>query len=238
VHALILLRRDRGKSANTINGEVALLSHMFTWANKLKLTAHHPVKGIGYLKTPRKERYLFHEEIPHLLKVCDGDLRDMAVCALGTGMRASEILGLDRNSVNMKDRVVILTDTKNGDRRIVPLPPQVVDMLTHRPTPLREIFPGWTLGRLERAFTRAVRRAKLTGVTFHTLRHTFASHAVMNGVDLYTLAQILGHHDLSMVRRYAHLAPAHLQAATNKTASAIFAADVPQEVPQAEKKSA
>jgi hypothetical protein len=71
------------------------------------------------------------------------------------------------------------------------------------------------------------------GETFHTLRHTFASHAVMSGIDLYTLAKILGHRDLSMVQRYAHLAPSHLKAATNQAAATIFADNVPRQVPQA-----
>jgi integrase len=146
-------------------------------------------------------------------------------------MRASEVLSLDREHVNLGQGVAILPDTKNGDRRIVPLPPEVVETLQRRPMPLREIFPGWTLGRLEKAFTRAVRGAGLQSVSFHTSRHTFASYAVMAGVDLYTLAKILGHRDVKIVQRYAHLAPAHLQADTNQTASAIFAADMPQKLP-------
>jgi integrase len=76
------------------------------------------------------ERYLSHEEIQHLLNTCTGDVYDMALLALGTGMRASEVLGLERERVNMKDGVAILLDTKNGDRRIVPLPQRVIDMLT------------------------------------------------------------------------------------------------------------
>jgi len=206
---------------------------MFTWVNKLKLTTNHPCRGVAMLKANRKERYLSREEIQQLLSVADGDLHDMAMVALGTGMQASEVLSLDREHVNLGQGVAILPDTKNGDRRIVPLPPEVVEMLQRRPIPLREIFPGGTLSRLEKAFTRAVRGAGLQSVSFHTSRLTFASYAVMAGVDLYTLAKILGHRDVKMVQRYTHLAPAHLQAATNQTASAIFAADMPQKLPHA-----
>ena len=205
---------------------------MFTWANKLKLTTRHPVKGIGYLKTSRRERYLSHEEVHRLLNACTGDLRDMAVLALGTGMRASEVLGLDRDHVDMKNQVAKLVDTKNGDCRLVSLPPIVMEMLSNRPAPLRQVFPGWTIDQLSWHFGRAVRRAELSRVTFHVLRHTFASHAVMAGVDLYTLAKLLGHRTISMVQWYAHLAPAHLQAATNRAAGAVFAADMPHQVPQ------
>jgi integrase len=155
----------------------------------------------------------------------------MALVALGTGMRASEVLGLDREAIDTKNRVVVLGDTKNGDRRIVPLPAQVLDMLASRPTPLRELFPGWPQQKLVRQFQRAAQTAGLKGVTFHTLRHTFASHAAMNGVDLHTLAKLLGHRTLNMVQRYAHLATSHLQAATDRGAMAIFAEHVPQGVP-------
>jgi integrase len=230
VHAFILSRKDRGKSAATINVEVGHLSHMFTWANKLKLTAHHPVRGVGYLKASRKDRYLTRDEIDRLLAVCRRNLRDMVILALGTGMRASEVLSLDREQVDLKRQVVILPDTKNGDRRIVPLPPEVVTMFQRRPTPLGRWFAGG-LGNLEKGFLRAVRRANLSGVSFHTLRHTFASHAVMAGVDLYTLAKLLGHRTLQMTQRYAHLAPAHLHAATEQATRSIFAEDVPQQVP-------
>ncbi len=146
----------------------------------------------------------------------------MVVLALGTGMRASEVLSLDRDHVNLTPAVAILPDTKNHDRRVVPLPPHVVETLQLRPTPLRELFPGWVLDRLERNFARTACTAGLSGVTFHTLRHTFASHAVMAGVDLYTLAKLLGHRNLDMVQRYGHLAPAHLHAAVTSAARAIF----------------
>ena len=145
----------------------------------------------------------------------------MIIVALGTGMRASEVLVLDRDQLDIKNAMVKLKDSKNGDRRLVPLPPHVISTLQQRPAPLRELFPGWSLDKLMHTTQRVVRQTGLLGVTFHTLRHTFASHAVMAGVDLYTLAKLLGHRDLAQVQRYAHLAPAHLQAATNRAGAAI-----------------
>jgi len=156
----------------------------------------------------------------------------MVIVALGTGMRASEVLGLDRDQLDLKNTRVKLKDSKNGDRRLVPLPPQVVNVLQRRPVPLRELFSGWSLDKLMRNVQRATKRAGLHGVTFHTLRHTFASHAVMaGGIDLFTLAKLLGHRDLAQVQRYAHLAPAHLQAATNQVATAIFEDQMPRPMP-------
>jgi integrase len=234
VHSFIVRRKDQGKTGATINAEINHLAHIFTWGNKLKLTTHHPVKGIARLKANQKERYLSREEISVLFSATSGDVYDMIVVALGTGMRATEVLSLDREHVNLKQGVAILPDTKNGERRAVPLPSEVIETLQCRPAPLQRYFPDWNLYKLTRAMREAADGVGMLDVTFHTLRHTFASYAVMSGVDLHTLAKILGLRDLSMVQRYAHLAPSHLQAATAQAATAIFAGNVPPQVPHRE----
>lgn len=231
VSRFVVQRKEQGRSPYTINSEVAHLSHLFTWAGKLGLVAFHPVKGIGYLRVKPKERYLSREEIRLLLDTCTGNLCDLIILSLGTGMRATEVLTLDREHTNLKHGVATLVDTKNGDRRLVPLPSDVVTMLQHRPVPIREWFPGWNLERLVRAMGRAVQQAALPDVTFHTLRHTFASHAVMNGIDLFTVGKLLGHKTIQQTQRYAHLAPDHMRSAVEQTARILFAADVPREVP-------
>jgi len=75
---------------------------MFTGATKHGLVSRHPVKGGEYLKVKPRERYLTPQEIHTLLNVCTGDLRDMVIIAMGTGMRASEVLGLNRDHVDLK----------------------------------------------------------------------------------------------------------------------------------------
>jgi integrase len=104
-------------------------------------------------------------------------------------------------------------------------------MFRSRLTPLHEWFPGWSLPRLIAAFPKVATAAGLVNVTFHTLRHTFASHAVRAGVDLLTLARLLGHKDVKHTQRYAHLAPDYLRQASTLAAQAIFAMNMPPEVP-------
>ena len=106
-------------------------------------------------------------------------------------------------------------------------------MLQQRPVSIHKWFPKWNLGRLTHAFVTVARKIGLaaTGVSFHTLRHTFASHAVQNGIDLFTVGKLLGHKTIQQTQRYAHLAPDHMRSAVEQTARALFAPDVPREVP-------
>jgi site-specific recombinase XerD len=74
---------------------------------------------------------------------------------------------------------------------------------------------------------RVIQQAGLQGVTFYMLRPSFASHAIMNGVDLFTVGKLLGHKTIRQTQRYAHLAPDHMRNTVEQTARALFAPDVP-----------
>jgi site-specific recombinase XerD len=72
------------------------------------------------------------------------------------------------------------------------------------------------INSIKRSFATACNKAKIFDLTFHDLRHTFASHLVMAGVDLTTVSRLMGHKSLTMTLRYSHLAPNHLENAVNK----------------------
>jgi integrase len=130
-------------------------------------------------------------------------------------MRKEEILSLQwEKHIDLKHNFVLLDQTKNGDRREIPINGTVRDALTGlmRRLDSPHVFvdaEGKRYKDLKRSFHTACRRAGIKDFRFHDLRHTFASHLVMAGIDITTVKDLLGHKTLTMTLRYAHLAPSH-----------------------------
>ena len=166
-------------------------------------------------------RYLTPEEMDRLLAVCPPHLKPIVITGLHTGMRKSEIVNLRWDQVNLEERFLLLPYTKNGDQRGIPLTPTMVDLLRtiqaeqHQAAlPSPWVFPNSKTGKpyrpdFDSAWYRALRRAEIEDFRFHDLRHTTASYLRMAGVDLLTIQEILGHRDIKMTARYAHVAPTH-----------------------------
>jgi integrase len=128
-------------------------------------------------------------------------------------MRLNEILTLKWNQVQIAsviDPYIELAVTKNNKKRFVPLNENMVDSLSNLPRGESQYvflgLHGQQLKDIRKPFQDACTRAGIHGFRFHDCRHTFASHFLMNGGDLLTLKEILGHSSLDMVQRYSHLA--------------------------------
>lgn len=153
--------------------------------------------------------------------------------ALNTGLRKGEIFNLEWRDVDLVGaQLTVRGDgAKSGQTRYVPLNTEAVQVLKDWQTAnhvdnVKLIFPGRTdsadgkLDDVKKAWLPIVKAAKLPGFRFHDLRHSFASKLVKAGVDLNTVRELLGHADLKMTLRYAHLAPEHKAAAVAKLISA------------------
>ena len=154
--------------------------------------------------------WLSEEEEARLLAACRASrapwLLPIVTTAMETGMRLGEVLGLTWEQIDLGRGVLRLERTKSGRRREIPVRQAVYDLLAAMPEPRQGRV--WPVGSIRTAFERAVAEATLDApITFHDLRHHFASWFVMRGGRLEALQQILGHATLAMTMRYAHLAP-------------------------------
>ena len=153
-------------------------------------------------------------------------LTPMVLVALNTGMRRGELFGLQWQHVNLAGKLLTITagNAKSRKARHLPLNTEALDVLTRwqrQGEGAGLVFPSAGGGRMDNINTSwggIVADAKLADFRFHDLRHTFASKLVMAGVDLNAVRELLGHADIAMTLRYAHLAPGKLAEAVAKLA--------------------
>ena len=150
-------------------------------------------------------------------------LYEMALISLYCGLRAGEIFNLMSIDINFKTNLITIRDPKNTKNRHIPMTKSVHEMLKRRITSLAlsnndYVFHNPKNEKLKEPSDHFARKVEEVGfnkniddprqkVVFHTLRHTYASWLVQAGVDLYTVKELLGHSDIKMTMRYAHLAP-------------------------------
>ena len=186
-----------------------------------------PAAGVTKQRESVKEfEWLTEDEAERLVDACAGHLKLIISVALHTGMRRGELLGLAWGDVDFEQGLITVRNTKNGDTRHIPMTERVrLTLERHRRYGKRIVdgkmcpyvfsaASGEPLKTFRNGLNAAVERAGINKhIRPHDLRHTFASHLVMKGVDLRTVAKLGGWRDIQMVMRYAHLAPDHLKGA-------------------------
>ena len=205
------------------NKIVTILKHMFTKALEWDMIDKATLEKIRKVKLLKGEikrlRYLSEEEAERLVFNCEPYLKPIVITALNTGMRRGEIFGLTWDRVDLKNRIILLDKTKNGERREIPINDTLLQALSgivrrldcnyvfYNPNTLKPF------DNIKRSFASALRKSHILDFHFHDLRHTFASRLVMAGVDLITVKELLGHKDIKMTLRYSHLSQAHVRQA-------------------------
>ena len=208
-----------------INKVLGVLKAMFTKAvdwEMVELETLKRVRKVKQLPETGRLRYLeSKEQCQALINACDSHLRPVVITALNTGLRKGNILSLKWASVDLRNGFILIPKTKNNERLEVPINETLRATLEGLP---RRIDGGYVFydpktdkpyKDVKRSFGSALGRAKIADFHFHDLRHTFASHLVMAGVDLTSVKELLGHKDIKMTLRYAHLAPSHKVKAVN-----------------------
>ncbi len=223
--------RAEGKAENTIRLELLLLHHFFGIARKEwgMESLDNPVAKISLPKgSNTRERRLQPKEFEYLTSALRASSQPIAEpitkFAILTAMRQGEILGLHWDAIDFKKRTAFLSDTKNGDSRIVPLSTKAIEVLKEmaRPVAGAKVF-NISQDCLTKAFARSCKagRAKylqdceeagdtpipgfLEDLRFHDLRHEATSRLFEMGLEIMEVASVSGHKSLAMLKRYTHL---------------------------------
>ena len=211
--------RKKDVSFATVNREIATLKTMFNKAIEWGNLDNNPAKNVKFFKEDNARlRHLEKAEILKLIACCSSYLRPIVILALNTGMRKGEILGLKWRDIDFKRGIIYLLNTKNGEKREVPLNDfakrTLIQVRRHPDSPY--VFckkDGNPYKDIRKSFFTSLQKAGIMNFKFHDLRHSFASQLVMAGIDLNTVRELLGHKDIRMTLRYAHLSLGHKQKA-------------------------
>ena len=160
----------------------------------------------GYMRYPDLEEVAYADH-----------LEPMITISLNTGLRRGELFSLHWPEVNFQKRVlsVASSSSKTGQVRHIPLNEASFDVLTDwkkQSVNKGLVFPGKNGGKFDNvnsSWKKLLSMANISDFRWHDMRHDFASQLVMNGIDLNTVRELLGHSDIKMTLRYAHLAPEH-----------------------------
>ncbi len=210
------------------NRALPVLSVMMKEAElrELRPQGLNPCSGMRRYRMKPRERFLSAEELKRLGFVLDHTEDVMAAAAirllLFTGARSSEITGLKWEWI--RGSRALLPDSKTGPKTIQ-LPPPARAVLNALPRKGEFVFPnkknGGPMRDLGPRWCKLRGLAGLDDVRIHDCRHTFASHAVMSGLDLYTVGRLLGHADTGSTERYAHLADEHVREAAGRISGIV-----------------
>lgn len=148
----------------------------------------------------------------------------MILLSMNTGLRQGEVFTLKWDNINLERALLTIEgdNAKSGKTRHIPLNSEAVAILVEwkkQTTPISYVFAnkqGEPFDNVKKSWSRILKLANIDSFRWHDMRHHFASRLVMAGVDLNTVRELLGHSDLSMTLRYAHLAPEHKANAVEK----------------------
>jgi site-specific recombinase XerD len=225
VEKYVAKRMGEGAKPGTLNRELSCLKNMLRKAVEWEYLETNPAWGVSQQREDVPEfEFLTFEEAEKLVVTAPVRIKTLLILALNTGMRKGELFKLEWRDVDYrkgKYGIIAVRKTKNHETRHIPMNSRVQAALLSHPHRIVDgkncpfVFreEGGQSFDVRADFRDALKNAGITGkhIRFHDLRHTFASHLVMRGKDLRTVAKLMGHRDIRVTMRYAHLAPEHLQ---------------------------
>lgn len=210
-------------SSSTANRHYSVFRAIINKALKLRIyEGPNPCNGVvRQRENPPREEYLTLEQIGILIKAASPRIRPLLAFAIMTGMRRGEILNVNWQDIDFNADIIHIYKSKSGKGRKVPVLPELKEILLKIKSKSAGKVFQITVPTLRREFSKALRKAGIAGIRFHDLRHTFASHFMMNGGNISYLKDILGHSSTELTTRYAHLSPHILKQAINAVANIV-----------------
>jgi integrase len=215
----------------TVVSEFVCLSAIFREAKKRSYVYDNPCRGVTLPRVNNKiTRCLTDEQEKRLLAACSECFRPIVVTALFSGMRLGEILDLRWGDVDLDTGILTVVHGKGEKMRHIPMVPELKEALgaIDRTVSADGAASPWIFNNPEtgtrwvdtkKQWARALRISGIREFRFHDLRHTFASRLVQRGVPLKAVQELLGHADIKMTMRYAHLAQSDLRDAVSVLSS-------------------
>lgn len=223
-----------GISNKAINNKLTVLGRCLRSAHEWHGTSLPLIKLLRC--PPSKTTYLTATECGLLLDRTSGQMREMILIALRTGMRQGEIRGLQWSSIDWENRMIVvrhslcsreqrLVPPKSNRERHIPLDRELGDTLMRRRRANGYVFMNWALGdpftshRMMDDLAGACAKAGVRRIGWHGLRHTFATQLTLSGVPLTVVKELLGHSSITTTMRYSHVAPSSLRTAIDMLSS-------------------
>jgi site-specific recombinase XerD len=223
-------RKESKTGDKTVNIELQMIRGMFNLAKKWGYCQNNPTDGITLFRITKTQepRFLSKDECDKLLKNCGEELYPVFFTFLNTGMRRGELLNLEWKDVDLARKRIQIRAKEDWEpktsERYIPMNDSLVSVLKKHKGKSKGSFvftdnKGEKIHRneLRKELIRITEKCGFPDVTkLHSLRHTFASHLVMNGVDLPTVKKLMGHSDIETTMIYSHLADDHVDKAVEK----------------------
>ena len=215
----------------TINRYVAAISVVFSYAYKVYGLHVNPVSKIPSLpENNERTRFLSEAERTSLFKACRASKWDklylIVLLAITTGARKGELTKLRWNDIDFDRRTAYVATTKNGQPKVLPLTDSVIrelQLFDSKDSSL--IFASKVKENVAYCFTKpwkkALEDADIKDFRFHDLRHSCASYLAQSGASLLEIADVLGHKQISVTKRYAHLCIEHKVSLINRVLGGI-----------------
>lgn len=205
--------REKKKFANsTINKYVCVLSKAFNLALADNLIEYNPCRGVRKLKENNEIlRYLTSEEEKRLYKALPEHIEPIVTCALQTGLRRSNILNLRWEQVDCDYGFIEIERQENKGHKDIRLPITDKLMKTFEKIGIKDsgyVFVNPDTGKpyntIRKAWTNALKKAKIENFRFHDLRHTVGTRLIEKGIDIKTVQELFAHSSLVTTQRYVH----------------------------------